>query len=312
MDYPQTNAYIQDMCYDVEAHLNRQLKEARKLGVPKSELDRLWEQLKEIQRRKSAENQEDSSSWEDEQPSLGTYYHISGFSHPDMFVITSLENPQVIRAQWGFIPLWVKSFKEAYDYKKPYNCNLNAQVENMFESRAFKRAALNKRCVIQVEGYYENHHRHKTTYPFYIGHFEEKPLWLAGIYENNQFVDEDTGEITEFKSFAILTCQANGILSQIHNNPKMVARTGHRMLAILNESQLPEYLTPFLDTGDPQEKGLWKKNIDHLIQPYDENLLSYHTVRNLKRRKDMDYIGNVPAIKEEYLWEGFDTASIFS
>lgn len=298
------------MCYDAEASTKRQLNKAIQLGASKEEIDALALNLINIRRKKSGIEPLSEPDQIDTNE-LPVFYHVSGFDHPEMPIMTGAIVPKFEVAIWGFIPSWVKSKEEAYDYKKPYNSNLNAQSETMFESRVFKDSAKHRRCAIMLDAYYESHHQHKKTYPFRISHKDNKPLWVAGIYENNQWVDQESGETTYFKSFGILTCPSNEILAKIHNNPKMVARSGHRMLVILDESQLNDYLKPHPHEKDPQEAIIFQQSILAFCNPYDKDLLSYTPVRNLRKRKDLEYLGNVPEIRERYEWPDLNLELVF-
>lgn len=299
------------MCYDAEVYIKKQLLTAQSLGVKQAEIDSVAVSLLNAQNKLLIDKEFQASVNQYDLDDLPQYYHVSGFAHPNMAVLVSYPDAKIDMALWGFIPKWIKNKKDAYDFKKPYNSNLNAQSENMYKSDLFKDSAKYRRCVIQLEAYYESHHQNKTTYPFRISHAQNKPLWVAGIYEENEFVDQETGECNAFKSFAILTCPANGMLSKIHNNPKMVARTGHRMLVILDESQLESYLEPYPSSEDPQEMTLFNQKIQNLCQPYDEALLAYEPVRNLRPRKNLEYLGNVPEIRKKYDWPDLNLDLIF-
>ena len=301
------------MCYDAEYIAKKQLKEGLKRGAPKEYLDKLWLNLVKAEQERFGINPVFTHNWDSESRDIqiGDNYHVSGFSRPWAFLLTDHIKPQYELARWGYVPTWVKNESEVMDYKKPYNLNLNAQSESMFKSRAFSHSARHKRCVIQLDAYYEHHDHKGKKYPFRISHVNGN-LWVAGLYENNEFIDQESGEMNSYSTFALVTCKANNILSKIHNNPKMVARTGHRMLALLDEDQIAAYLKPFPITEDKKEEELFEMSIINLCQPYDEDLLTYQTVRNLKPRKDMEYLGNVPTIREEYVWPELDLKQILS
>jgi putative SOS response-associated peptidase YedK len=302
--------HLYTMCYDAQYLIKRQLREAERRGTPLSDLDELWNELKRISTDPILQKTE-PGHWKDDKNRLGDYYHVSGFQHPYAVIMTGTQATEVKLAKWGLIPFWVKSITEAYDFRKPYNCNLNAQVETFLEKKAFSNAAKYKRCVIQVDAYYENHHANKTTYPFRIAH-KNGPLWLAAVYETNKLLDTESGELFSMNSFAILTTRANRTLSRIHNNPKMVNRTGHRMLGILEEDQLSAYLKNFPGDTDPLEIKIFEQEMKELIQPYEDDKLVYHPVRNLRPRKNQSYIGNVPEITKEYHWPDLDLESILN
>jgi putative SOS response-associated peptidase YedK len=294
------------MCYDSEYQTKRQLKEAARLGAPKDEIDRLQLKLWKVTKKKQ------DMSFEEFVENLPAYYHVSGFAHPPMLFMTNYAEGSHDVGIWGFIPFWVKSLSEAYDYKKPYNSNLNIQSESMFEKRGFDVAAKHRRCAIALDAYYESHHQNKKTYPFRIFPKNEKSLWVAGLYQENELLDEKTGEKERFNSVGILTCVANDTLSKIHNNPSMVSRTGHRMLVILDENQLEKFLASYPTSQDPLEQRLFEQGILNMCQPYPEELLEYEPVRNLKDRKELPYIGNVPEIRERFHWPDLDLAKVFS
>jgi putative SOS response-associated peptidase YedK len=297
------------VCYDAQYLIKRQLREAERRGTPMSDLDELWNELKRVSTDPMLEKSH-IAHWSEDADHFGDFFHVSGFQHPPAVIMTGPKATEVKLARWGLVPFWVKSFEEAYDFKKPYNCNLNAQVETILEKRSFAQATKHKRCVLQVDAYYENHHANKTTYPFRITS-KNGPLWLAAIYESNKLLDHETGELMSINTFAILTTGANHTLSKIHNNPKMVKRTGHRMLGILEEDQLGTYLTEYPTDGDPSEAKMLEQELKELIQPYDDDKLIYHPVRNLRPRKNQPYIGNVPEITDEYHWPDLELNTIF-
>ncbi|GEM_PF-910706 len=313
------------MCYDAEYHARRQLKDAMYQGASDEVIQGLWKRLIEIERIKrgidayqkeyeeGVDVEADVSTGEREP---GSYWHIKGFSHPTAIICTDIKKPSYEIAEWGFIGHWVETEHDAYDWAKRSNNNLNAVSETMFKSRAFPQAARERRCVIRLEAYYEHHQQQlpgrKTVkkYPFRITHAEGKPLYMAGVYNNNVLLDESTGETIRKKSFAIVTCLANSMLTKIHNNPDSIDRNGARMLVILDVSQLEQWLQPYPgDEADPAEIKALEQSILELCKPYDEELLSYQTVGVLSGKS---YIGNVPAIRDQVMYEKMDYDQVFN
>ena len=240
-----------------------------------------------------------------------SYHHVSGFAHPPIIACHQLDPFKAIVAEWGFVPHWVKTEKEAYLPAKPYNNMLNVQSQTMFDKPAFAKAARYGRCVVLIDGYYESHHYKGRTYPFYIYQKDHQPMFIAAICRKALWVNEDTGEVIQKNVLATLTCEANETLAKIHNNPKMVQRgNGHRMLVILKEKQVADYLAPFPtplgEKGDALQEESFINEIERICSPYPQKAISYHTVAPLRDRKHMPYPGNVPEIKAPYLWNDFD------
>jgi putative SOS response-associated peptidase YedK len=124
----------------------------------------------------------------------------------------------------------------------------------------YKDAALNRRCVVFVDGFYEWHHyfpigkkggRLKTAvkYPHHI-RLKENPypfIMMAGIWNpwRHSEVDTETGELTETvtPTFSIVTTAANELMAKIHNSKQ-------RMPCILTRELAEEWISE----GLPKER----------------------------------------------------------
>lgn len=295
------------MCYDKEYQLRRQLKNAVKDGLADESIHEILEDLAHLTGHNYSDHTAPNSiNWE----ALPRYYHVSGFSHPPLIAHGALHPSRAVVAEWGFVPSWVKNESDAYDPRSPYNNNLNVQSKTMFEKKAFAKAARYGRCIVYIDAYYESHHYKGKTYPFRIARKDGRPLIIAAICRRSRFVNRDTGEEITKNTLATLTCSANGLISKIHNNPAMVKRSGHRMLVILEEANIADYLQPYPfginEKADPLEENIFQQEVLSVCQPIDENQLEFHSVKNLRDRKLMPYMGNVPEITEPYIWPDLD------
>lgn len=179
------------MCYDIQAQLEAQLKRARRDGNVHA--------IDEIMLRLERE--------------FGhPYHHVSGFKHPKLVVYTNEDPNRPVISQWGLGPYWAFNKEKLY---KAWNRTLNARGEDMFETKSFKKSARTKRCILQVDGFYEHRHFQWNTYPHYIYRKDGKPLTLGGLWR--EWDDKSTGEIIH--TFAIVTTRANPMMKIIHNNP---------------------------------------------------------------------------------------------
>lgn len=246
------------MCYDIKASLKSQLKRARHYGDDKAirEIEEKIVPLTDL-----------------------PLFHTTGFMHPKLLIYTerSPKIPEV--AIWGLIPHWVK---DQAGRNKIWNNTLNARGETVFEKPAFRDAARNHRCIIQVDGFYEHHHSKGATYPFFIHRKNNDPLSLAGVW--SAWTDPGSGDTSN--SFSIVTTEANPMMGKIHNNPKM---QGPRMPFILPEELEDKWLEPVKDDLDIQA-------LEELILPYPESELEAYTVDRLRGK---DYKGNVEGISSK-------------
>lgn len=246
------------MCYDIKASLETQLHKAKR----DNDLQAIEEIIEKLAPLTDL-----------------PIHHSSGFSHPELLIYTDRSPlfPEV--ATWGLIPHWVRDREQQ---KKLWNSTLNARGETIFEKPSFRDAALHKRCIIYIDGFYEHHHFNRKTYPYFIFKKDKSPIALAGLW--SEWIDPDTGGL--HTSFTIVTTTGNQLLSKIHNNPKL---KGPRMPLILtNQSIEKQWLSSINNALD-------QKKIEQIIQPSLELQLQAHTVRKLRGK---EYLGNVEEINE--------------
>lgn len=247
------------MCYDIKASLEAQLKRAQKNQDLKA-IEEIIEKLAPLT----------------DLP----LHHASGFSHPDVLIYTGEDPLYPIVATWGLIPHWVKSEEQQ---KKIWNSTLNARVETIFEKPAFRASAIEKRCVVYVDGFYEHHHFNKNTYPFFIHQRNYEPLVLAGLW--SEWIHPEHGGT--IYSFSIVTTVGNGIMAKIHNNPKLQEP---RMPLLLVDEMEEQWLNSSADFEKVLKKLLTIQKVD----------LHAHTVGKLRGKS---YDGNINSISDEVIYD---------
>lgn len=96
---------------------------------------------------------------------------------------------------------------------------INARAEGVLDKTFFRDSILHRRCVIPAKGFYEwNKAKEKSTF-----YRKDSPVvWMAGCYKEYQ------GE----KRFVILTTDANGSVSSVHD----------RMPLILEQKEAQDWL----------------------------------------------------------------------
>ena len=188
----------------------------------------------------------------------------SGFSYHNWPIVKgSTENFTIENAHWELIASWVKTTQEVQAGREKFN-TLNATAERLFESKLFKPAALNNRCLVLSSGFYEWRHykpagaKKEIAYPYFITIKEQPLFYMAGIFQ--PWTDKETGETMD--TFSIVTTKANAFMEQIHNKKK-------RMPTILTEAQASEWLNPILSES---------KIMELASIPYDANQLNAYTI----------------------------------
>lgn len=151
-------------------------------------------------------------------------FFASGFTFPLWRIIT--KNDEIIPMQWGLIPNW---FQEA-DAKKIASMTLNAKVETIEEKPSFKNLVGSKHCIVPSTGFYEWQHQGKEKIPYFI--YPSHGIFsMAGLFD--EWHDPISEEVK--RTFTILTCEANELMSQIHNTKK-------RMPVLLNQKDENNWL----------------------------------------------------------------------
>ena len=112
--------------------------------------------------------------------------------------------------KWGMVPAWSK--------KKEFRPLINARLETIDEKISFKKLIKLTRCIAVADGFYEWKREEKYKVPYYFLREDKKTMYIAAIYENNEF--------------CLITEKANSKVSEIHN----------RQPVILNESDVNRYL----------------------------------------------------------------------
>jgi len=130
----------------------------------------------------------------------------------------------IVRAAWGFVPEWAEGRPDV----KPI---IHARAETVATKPFFRDAFKKKRCLVLADGFYEWKRAGKSKVPYRIALKTEEPFAFAGIWS---MVHDAQGEAHPI--FALLTTEANALVSQIHN----------RMPVILKEQDEADWLNPSL------------------------------------------------------------------
>lgn len=185
------------------------------------------------------------------------YYHANGFDHVPLPVITSDKPGKIQFFKWGLIPTWIKGREEALQI---WDRTLSATCEKVFELPSFKESIYTKRCLIIINGFYENRHEGKNKYPYFIYLKDKKPFFLGGLWSD--WIDKSTGEIVQ--TCAVITTPANSLMEKIHNTKK-------RMPLIIDRAEANKWL----------DSRTRQREIVELMRPFDDSKMESHTISRL-------------------------------
>jgi len=155
---------------------------------------------------------------------------LSAFDHP---ILATVHQDSLRPMHWGLIPRWVRDRDTALEIR---NKTLNARIETIFEKPSYRQNIREHRCIIPVDAFLEWQHVGKSKILYRIDPLHDSVFSIAGIWD--EWISPQQHQA--FRSFSILTCKANGIMSEIHN-------TQLRMPVILSMDQVKDWLQPDLD-----------------------------------------------------------------
>jgi putative SOS response-associated peptidase YedK len=160
-----------------------------------------------------------------------------GFDHNMHLVerpITNSAQTERVKMQWGFLPPYLKTAEDVKKFRFGYKdqtgrfhkgfTTLNATSEELL-NKMYKDAALKRRCLIPVHGFYEWMHvmvvgksgkllKTPEKFPYLVKMRNDEEFSLAGIWQ--PWRNTDTGET--INTYAIVTTTANTLMKQIHNS----------------------------------------------------------------------------------------------
>ena len=146
----------------------------------------------------------------DDADAYTAYYHVNGFVHPNLPIITN-DRPDAIQVMaWGLVPRWAKDSAAADEIRTK---TLNARAETIFEKPSFRDAAKHRRALLPVNGFVEWRHDGGIKQPYLLEAADSHLLTLGCLWE--EWTCRGTGEIRH--TFSIITTEANDLLSWVHN-----------------------------------------------------------------------------------------------
>ncbi len=189
----------------------------------------------------------------------------SGFSYENWPVILDKKAKTVSElAHWEFIPFWYKSMEEVEASRKKYT-TLNAKGETLLTSRIYKEAARERRCLVLSSGFYEWRHYKGKAYPYHIKVKGKDLFYMAGVWQG--WTDKETGE--RLDTFALITTEANELMTQVHTNKK-------RMPTILTDETAEAWMSPDIS----------EREIKKIATYHTTDLLEAQTIRKDFRTAD--------------------------
>jgi putative SOS response-associated peptidase YedK len=182
-------------------------------------------------------------------------YAIKAFANSTLPIITNTNAADIIMSNWGLIPSFITTQKEASIFKTK---TINARSETIFEKPSFKNNIVNNRCLILLDGFVEYQHNGNHKQAYYVQVQQGALFAMAGIYNYWHNPDTQLNEIT----CSIVTVAANQLMCKIHNSKE-------RMPLILKHADQDNWLN-----------AASVQDVTQLFYQYDTQLMSAYPIHN--------------------------------
>lgn len=149
-------------------------------------------------------------------------------------IIKNTDTDRIILAKWGFLPHWLQE-------KRPQGF-INSRSETIFEKPIFKKAIIERRCLVPADGFFE--WDRKTKKPYYIRIKGKKIFSFAGIWED--FQNENKKDML---TYSIITTASANKINKIHDRmPIILERKNEPLwLKAKNEQEIKNLLIPVVN-----------------------------------------------------------------
>jgi putative SOS response-associated peptidase YedK len=163
--------------------------------------------------------------------------------------------------RWGLVPSWAKDPKVGARF-------INARMETVATTNAFRAAYAKRRCLLPADGYYEWKPEGTGKQPYFLTYADGQPLAMAGLYEHWKRPDG-----TWLSTCTVLTTSAPDELGEIHDRTPLLVPKDLWSVWLDPDVTAPDAL---LVPGTPGVLDAWpvspdvgnvRNNGAHLVEP---------------------------------------------
>lgn len=118
------------------------------------------------------------------------------------------EERELVLMRWGLVPFYVHDFRDA----KPL---INARVETVATSRAFRDSFKKRRCLVLADGFYEWQLQGKKKLPHLVERPDHAPFGMAGLWD--RWKGSRGGPPISIETCTIITRAPSDEVAQVHD-----------------------------------------------------------------------------------------------
>jgi putative SOS response-associated peptidase YedK len=119
---------------------------------------------------------------------------------------------------------------------------INAKCEIVHKLPTFRDAYRRRRCIVPVDGFFEwKAIKERSKQPYAVAMKDGSPLGIGGLWEN--WKDPTSGEW--FRTFAIITTDANELVAEIHDRMPLIIAPDDYMRWLSDEPNPHDLMRPY-------------------------------------------------------------------
>ena len=128
------------------------------------------------------------------------------------WVVTAEREERVpYHATWGLVNWWEKQRRDGAKH-------INVRAESIDTTRTSREAFATGRCIVPADGFFEWTGEAKSRRPFWFHRPDDDVFAFAGL----QVTSRLKGEAGSMTTFTIITTEANGLVSNIHDRMPVI------------------------------------------------------------------------------------------
>ncbi len=181
----------------------------------------------------------------DEVPLLTAHYNLAPSQDMAVVRVVPAERGRKLDLlRWGLVPWWAEDPKIGSRF-------INARADTLLESRAFREAARERRCIVVVDGFYEWQRHGKRKQPFLVRRRDGKPFALAGVWERWKPKGAPR-EAPRLQTCSIVTVDSQAEVLRLHDRMPLILPPDEWDAWLDPGNRSPDTIAPLLERHEAE------------------------------------------------------------
>lgn len=150
------------------------------------------------------------TGWSAPAEELSPRYNLAPTQSAPIVVAAGPRSARGVLARWDFTPCFHRGALEDKAWS-----GFNARLETVATSKAYRDAALHRRCLVPNRGFFEWRREGRGKQPIWFAPSGDEVQFFAGVWDHWHGLHK--GQQVDIISFAIVTCEPNSLVAPVHD-----------------------------------------------------------------------------------------------